>query len=243
MKCIRAPRCPLRLRSADPAVRALLERESRSIAALVKTDGDPVVEAPGKRPLGYVLSVAANVEVLVGLKGLVEAAKESERIERTLKKIEKDAASLDKRLADSKFMSNAPPEVVVQAREQRGSSSTSARGSSKSAASWTNSRSERLGRHLMSASQGSRDPSRSRPPERTDRRAGCPSRGTPRCPICRPTSSASRRPAVSSDSSRCTRRTRSAHCACVSSAPSGVVRSQPTTSTAPATALHMDLAS
>ena len=44
---------------------------------------------------------------------------ELERIERTLKKIDKDLSSLDKRLGDAKFTSNAPPQVVDEAREQK----------------------------------------------------------------------------------------------------------------------------
>ena len=110
---------PLRLRSADAALRALFERESRFVVALVTTESDPIVEAPGERPRGYVLSVAGDAEVLVGLRGLVEWNKEAERIERTLKKIEKDLAGIEKRLADPKFTSNAPADVVAQAREQK----------------------------------------------------------------------------------------------------------------------------
>jgi valyl-tRNA synthetase len=109
----------VRLRSADPALRALLERESRAIATLVRTEGDPLVEAPGERPRGSVLSVAGGIEVLVELRGLVLPEKEKERIERTLKKIEKDLAGLEKRLKDPKFTSNAPPEVVRAAEEQQ----------------------------------------------------------------------------------------------------------------------------
>jgi valyl-tRNA synthetase len=110
---------PLCLRTSDAARRMLLAREARFIASLVKTDGEPVIEAPGARPLGSVISVACDVEVLVGLKGLVEGPKEAERIERTLKKIEKDLAALHKRLSGVNFLSNAPPEVVAQAREQK----------------------------------------------------------------------------------------------------------------------------
>jgi valyl-tRNA synthetase len=110
---------PLRLRSADAEKRALLANAARFVAALVKTDGDPMVEAPGERPRGFVVSVVSDVDVLVGLKGLVEGPKEAERIERTLKKIEKDLVSLDKRLGDSKFLANAPAEVVTQVREQK----------------------------------------------------------------------------------------------------------------------------
>src|SRR6185312_4640939 len=91
---------PLKLRTTDAQKRALLEREERFVQFLVKTEGATVIEASGERPKGFVVSVAGDVDVLVGLLGLVEASKEGERIERALKKIEKDLASLDKRLND-----------------------------------------------------------------------------------------------------------------------------------------------
>ncbi|HMJ14623.1 MAG TPA: valine--tRNA ligase, partial [Polyangiaceae bacterium] len=108
---------PLRVRSARADVRELLTRESRTIATLVKTEGAPVVEAPGgERPRGFVLSAVSDCEVLVGLAGHVEKAKEAERIKRDQKRIEKDIAVLEKRLSNASFVSKAPPEVVAEAR-------------------------------------------------------------------------------------------------------------------------------
>jgi valyl-tRNA synthetase len=110
---------PLRLRAADEKLRALLRQETRLIRFLVKTSGDPEIEAPGgERPRGSVLDVAGEVEVLVGLLGLVTANKEAERIERSLKKLDKDIGTLQKRLDNRAFVEKAPPEVVAEAREQ-----------------------------------------------------------------------------------------------------------------------------
>jgi valyl-tRNA synthetase len=107
------------LRTADAAVRELLAAQTRFVEFLVKTEGAPVIEAPGgARPAGSTTAVAADVEVLVGLRGLVDAAKEEERIARTLKKIQKDIEVLEKRLQNPKFVANAPAEVVAEAREQ-----------------------------------------------------------------------------------------------------------------------------
>jgi valyl-tRNA synthetase len=112
---------PLVLRSADPAIRDLLTSEIVAIRTLVKTEGDPSIEpVGGARPTGYVMSVAGEVEVLVGLKGLVEAGKEIARIEREIKKVEKDTAVMEKKLASSSFVEKAPPDVVAQAKEQLG---------------------------------------------------------------------------------------------------------------------------
>jgi valyl-tRNA synthetase len=62
------------------------------------------------------MSVAAGSEVLVSLVGLVEGAKEAARVEREVKKTEKDIAALEKKLALPSFADKAPPEVVAESR-------------------------------------------------------------------------------------------------------------------------------
>jgi len=109
---------PLHLR-AGSELRALLDSEQRLITFLVRTQGAPVIEEPGgARPRGFVLTVAGDVEVLVGLLGLVDAQHEADRIERGIKKIDKDMAGLEGRLKNPKFVEKAPPEVVAEARDQ-----------------------------------------------------------------------------------------------------------------------------
>jgi len=60
------------------------------------------------------------VEVLVALKGLVDPAKEADRIERELKKVAKDLEGLQRRLSNPSFVEKAPPEVVAEVRAQQG---------------------------------------------------------------------------------------------------------------------------
>jgi valyl-tRNA synthetase len=108
---------PLVLRTNDEALRALLSREAVSLRTLVKTREGVLVEASGgPRHRGHVLTIAGEVEVLVGLVGLVEGAKELARIEREKRKVEKDLAVLEKRLSQPTFVEKAPPEVVAEAR-------------------------------------------------------------------------------------------------------------------------------
>ena len=132
MKCITAARAirsehevhpgshiPLTLRTNSEQSRKVLGAQRVAIQTLVKTDGEPTIEpSGGPRPAGSVVSVAADVEVLVGLKGHVEPAKEKERIARRLKKLEKDIKSLEGRLKNPKFVQKAPPEVVTEAQGQ-----------------------------------------------------------------------------------------------------------------------------
>ena len=106
----------LALRTDDEQLGRMLHAESRSIRILVKTAGEPVVERRGgARPRGAVMSVAAGAEVLVSLRGLVEGAKEGARVEREIKKVDKDIAALEKKLALPSFADKAPPEVVAEA--------------------------------------------------------------------------------------------------------------------------------
>jgi valyl-tRNA synthetase len=64
------------------------------------------------------MHMTADVEVLVQLKGLVEGGKEGARVEREIKKVEKDLAALEKKLALPSFADKAPPEVVAEAHAQ-----------------------------------------------------------------------------------------------------------------------------
>ncbi|MFZ5890759.1 MAG: valine--tRNA ligase [Myxococcota bacterium] len=113
----RQAKVPLELRALDPAIRALLTRESRYIEQLVNTEGAPNVAAPSsERPRGFLVSVAGDVEVLVGLRGLVEPKKEEERLSRQLKKADKDIKVLEGRLANKNFVDNAPADVVSEAK-------------------------------------------------------------------------------------------------------------------------------
>jgi valyl-tRNA synthetase len=111
---------PLILRSRDAQARAVLEREAIGIRTLVKTQGDPIfAEAGAARPRASVLAVAGPVEVLVGLKGLVDAPRERDRVDREVKKAHKDLAAIDKKLGLPSFVEKAPPNVVEEARQNR----------------------------------------------------------------------------------------------------------------------------
>ena len=115
---------PVRVRSNRPEVLAFLRGHAESIRVLVKTQGDPAFETTGDaREPGTTMSVVpsprGSIEVLVGLKGLVDPGAERARIEREQKKIEKELAALDKKLNVPGFVDRAPREVVDEARTQR----------------------------------------------------------------------------------------------------------------------------
>jgi valyl-tRNA synthetase len=69
--------------------------------------------------MSVVTSPAGAIEVLVGLKGLVDPKHERERIEREIKKCEKDLAAITKKLSSPNFADKAPKEVVAEAHAQK----------------------------------------------------------------------------------------------------------------------------
>jgi len=110
---------PLVLRTGDALLRDTLAQQAGLIQFLVRTADAPEICPPGgSRPQGSVLAVAGDVEVFVGLRGVVDPAKEHERIERVYKKLLKDKANLEQRLNNPKFVEKAPPEVVAEITNQ-----------------------------------------------------------------------------------------------------------------------------
>jgi valyl-tRNA synthetase len=115
---------PMRVRSANPEVLAFLRGHAASIRFLVRTSGEPAFEAPGgAREAGTTVSVVPSehgpIEVLIGLKGLVAPDEERARIEREVRKIEKDLSIVDKKLGAPGFVDRAPPEVVEETKALR----------------------------------------------------------------------------------------------------------------------------
>ncbi len=115
---------PLRVRSSSPETLAFLREHAESIRFIVKTAGAPSYEASGAaREAGWTLAVVPSaqgpIEVLVGLKGLVDPGDERARIDRETKKIDKDLAAIDKKLGSPGFVDRAPQEVIDEARAQR----------------------------------------------------------------------------------------------------------------------------
>jgi valyl-tRNA synthetase len=120
-----APPVPLRLRTDSAELHKTLDAHRSAIDVLVRTRGPVVLDAStdGKREAGTVITLVAaaggTVEVLVGLKGLVDPEKERVRIEREEKRIDRDLAVMDKKLASSAFIERAPAEVVAEAKAAR----------------------------------------------------------------------------------------------------------------------------
>jgi valyl-tRNA synthetase len=80
--------------------------------------GNLVLEEGGDPPAGTVVSVIGDIQVCVHLKGQVDVAAETTRIERDLAKTDKERGSIAGRLGNEAFVGKAPPAVVEKEREK-----------------------------------------------------------------------------------------------------------------------------
>ena len=101
-------------------MRGLLETQAGLIAFLVGTDGAPTRRcSPAEHARAEPWSASRATSRFSSVSpGSSIPKKEDERIERGVKKLDKDIAVLEKRLASENFVKNAPPEVVAEARAQ-----------------------------------------------------------------------------------------------------------------------------
>lgn len=64
------------------------------------------------------LVVQEGIEVVLPLKGLFDAAKEIQRLEKQQEKVVKELSGLEGRLSNAKFVENAPHRVVQEVKDQ-----------------------------------------------------------------------------------------------------------------------------
>ncbi len=64
-------------------------------------------------------TVLPGIEIIVPLEGLMDFAEEKKRIEKELKKIEKDIIFLGKKLSNPSFVEKAPAEVIEKDKQKR----------------------------------------------------------------------------------------------------------------------------
>jgi valyl-tRNA synthetase len=110
---------PLTLRAADAAVRASLERERSAIGALCNASVQIDAASNDALPDGSAVAVAEGVTLIVPLAGLVDPDKERERLERELKKLDKDLTSVSRKLENQEFLARAPAALVEQERARK----------------------------------------------------------------------------------------------------------------------------
>jgi valyl-tRNA synthetase len=109
---------PLRLRSDDAALCAVLSREQGAIASLCNASVTVESLASAVSSPNSATAVAEGVTLVVPLEGLIDVEKERERLQRQLQKLDKDRAAIEKKLGNPGFIERAPADVVAKDRER-----------------------------------------------------------------------------------------------------------------------------
>ncbi len=90
----------------------------RALVESMSGSGSLVISPDAAKPQGASATVTDDLEVFVALEGLVDFDAERARLEKSLAKLQADAAKLEKKLSNEGFLSKAAPEVVEKTRRE-----------------------------------------------------------------------------------------------------------------------------
>ncbi len=128
VSAIRTIRAELRV-APSIKMRALLAAENDALLGPLESGRIQIMRLAGldkldfgvalKRPPQSAIAVVGNLEVFVPLAGLVDIAKEVERLDKELEVIARESNKIEKKLANEGFMAKAPAEIVEKQRDKR----------------------------------------------------------------------------------------------------------------------------
>ena len=96
----------------------IIRNNSQYIKELARVD-ELTVGSSVIKPTDSASAVLQGLEIIVPLEGLIDFAEEKKRIEKGLKKIEKDIIFLEKKLSNPAFVEKAPNEVIAKDRQKQ----------------------------------------------------------------------------------------------------------------------------
>jgi valyl-tRNA synthetase len=107
---------PVIVRITDSGHHALLKREQHMIESLCKAELSFETSNDTNTPSETAVANVQGMMVLVPLAGLIDTAKEQERLQRELNKVIKDLNAISNKLANPTFAERAPQELVERER-------------------------------------------------------------------------------------------------------------------------------
>jgi valyl-tRNA synthetase len=102
----------------DPDKGAILQENINGILALTRVEELQIL-AGGERPKGAASYIFNEIEIFVPLAGLVDVDQELAKLEKEWSKVSQQLAKVDAKLANEKFLANAPEEVVAGEQEKQ----------------------------------------------------------------------------------------------------------------------------
>jgi len=102
----------------DQAKGAILQENSKAILALTRVEELQII-AEGDRPKGAASYIFNEIEIFVPLAGLVDVEQELAKLEKAMDKVSLQLKKVEGKLGNSKFLDNAPAEVVAGEKEKQ----------------------------------------------------------------------------------------------------------------------------
>jgi valyl-tRNA synthetase len=95
----------------------LLRNNQELIANLARLESLDAAPA-GEKPKATATAIVEDMVISVYLEGVIDFAKESQRLEKEIGKLDKELQALSRKLENENFISKAPAEVIEKARHQ-----------------------------------------------------------------------------------------------------------------------------
>jgi valyl-tRNA synthetase len=105
---------PLQVQGGSPQTLARLEKHNGVLCRLARLTEISPLEGPA--PKGAVQAVVDEATLFMNISGVIDIAQEKARLEKNLEKLLKEVASIEGRLANEKFVANAPEAVITENR-------------------------------------------------------------------------------------------------------------------------------
>jgi valyl-tRNA synthetase len=103
--------------SKDQTTNETIERHQDVIINLARLKS-LTVTTTGERPKSSATAVVDGATIFVSLEGIIDVAKESERLEKEINKLSNELAGVSKKLENDAFLKNAPTPVVNKVKEK-----------------------------------------------------------------------------------------------------------------------------
>ena len=108
---------PLRVKTGDAEKALILNTSAHYVMQLARLE-DLEVGPSVAKPKVSASSILSGMEVIVPLEGLMDFGEEKKRVEKELKKVEKEIIFLSKKLSNPNFVDKAPPDVIEKDRQK-----------------------------------------------------------------------------------------------------------------------------
>ena len=108
----------VQVQSEDKQTRQIITNHQDLIINLARLSS-LAIENIGPRPKSSATAVVSKASIFVSLKGIIDFAKETNRLEKEINKLAAELTTVAKKLENEKFLSNAPAEVIEKVRQKQ----------------------------------------------------------------------------------------------------------------------------